>query len=140
MAIDTLNYLPNEILTKVELAAMALSVNTHTPFPDHRVADVTCRLPTAMKILPGRGGGTSKWALHQILTKYVPPELIDRPKAGFVMPIGQWLRCQLQEWAVDLLELGLMQRQGDLQPEPIQTFWPSTSAGGLITQRVYGPS
>jgi len=123
IATDTLNFLTNEILNMVELSVLALSVTAHTPLPDHRVTHLACRLPIAMKIHPGRGGGTSKWALRQMLTRYVPPEWINLPKAGFLMPIGQWLRCPLQEWAEDLFEPGLMQRQGDLQPEPIQTFW-----------------
>jgi asparagine synthase (glutamine-hydrolysing) len=129
MATDTLNYLPNDILTKVDRAAMATSLETRAPFLDHRVAAVAWRLPMAMKIRPGRGGGTSKWALRQILYKYVPPELIERPKAGFGMPIGQWLQGPLREWAEDLLEPGLMQRQGYLRPEPIQVLWRQHLSG-----------
>jgi asparagine synthase (glutamine-hydrolysing) len=123
MAIDTLNYLPNDILTKVDRAAMATSLETRAPFLDHHVAAVAWRLPMAMKIRPGRGGGTSKWALRQILYKYVPPELIERPKAGFGIPIGHWLRGPLRSWAEDLLDPVLMQRQGYLRPEPIQVLW-----------------
>ena len=123
MAADTLNYLPNDILTKVDRAAMAASLETRAPFLDHRVAEVAWRLPMAMKIRPGKGGGTSKWALRQILYKHVPTELIERPKAGFGIPIGQWLRGPLRGWAEDLLEPGLMQHQGYLRPEPIQTLW-----------------
>lgn len=123
MATDTLNYLPNDILTKVDRAAMATSLETRAPFLDHRVAAVAWRLPMAMKIHPGRGNGTSKWALRQILYKHVPPELIERPKAGFGIPVGQWLRGPLRSWAEDLLEPGRMQSQGYLRPEPIQTLW-----------------
>jgi len=123
MATDTLNYLPNDILTKVDRAAMAASLETRAPFLDHRVAEVAWRLPMSMKIRPGRNGGISKWALRQLLYKYVPLELIERPKAGFGIPIGQWLRGPLRSWAEDLLEPGLMQRQGYLRPEPIQTLW-----------------
>ena len=123
MATDTLNYLPNDILTKVDRAAMAASQETRAPFLDRRVAEVAWRLPMAMKIHPGKGGGISKWALRQILYKHVPPELIERPKAGFGIPIGQWLRGPLRGWAEDLLEPGLMQRQGYLRPEPMQVLW-----------------
>jgi asparagine synthase (glutamine-hydrolysing) len=123
MATDTLNYLPNDILTKVDRAAMATSLETRAPFLDHRVAEVAWRLPMALKIQPSRGGGTSKWALRQILTKHVPPELIERPKAGFGIPIGQWLRGPLRGWAEELLEPGQMQRQSYLRPEPIQALW-----------------
>ena len=120
MATDTLNYLPNDILTKVDRAAMAVSLETRAPFLDHRVAELAWRLPMSMKIQPDRDGGASKWVLRQILYQYVPPELIERPKAGFAMPIGQWLRGPLRSWAEDLLEPGLMQRQGYLRPEPVQ--------------------
>jgi len=129
MATDTLNYLPNDILTKVDRAAMAVSLETRAPFLDHRVAEVAWRLPMAMKIHPSRGGCISKWALRQILYKYVPLSLIERPKAGFAIPIGQWLRGPLREWAEDLLEPGLMQRQGYLRPEPIQTLWRQHLSG-----------
>ncbi len=129
MATDTLNYLPNDILTKVDRAAMAASLETRSPFLDHRVAEVAWRLPMAMKIHPTRGGGMSKWALRQILYKHVPPELIERPKAGFGIPIGQWLRGPLRGWAEDLLEPGLMQRQGYLRPEPIHKLWRQHLSG-----------
>lgn len=129
MATDTLNYLPNDILTKVDRAAMATSLETRAPFLDHRVAAMAWRLPMAMKIHPGRGVGTSKWALRQILYKHVPPELIERPKAGFGVPIGQWLRGPLRSWAEDLLEPGLMHRQGYLRSEPIQTLWRQHLSG-----------
>ena len=129
MATDTLNYLPNDILTKVDRAAMGASLETRAPFLDHRVAAVAWRLPMDMKINPGCGGGTSKWALRQILFKHVPRDLIERPKAGFAIPIGQWLRGPLRSWAEDLLEPGLMQRQGYLRPEPIQKLWRQHLSG-----------
>lgn len=129
MAIDTLNYLPNDILTKLDRAAMAVSLETRAPFLDHRVAQVAWQLPMAMRIHPGRSGGTSKWALRQILYKYVPPALIERTKAGFAIPIGQWLREPLRAWAEDLLDPCLMQRQGYLQPEPIQRIWQQHLSG-----------
>ena len=108
---------------------MAVSLETRAPFLDHRLAEVAWRLPMAMKIHPTRGGGLSKWALRQILYKYVPPELIERPKAGFGIPIGQWLRGPLRGWAEDLLEPGLMQRQGYLRPEQIQVLWRQHLSG-----------
>lgn len=129
MATDTLNYLPNDILTKVDRAAMAASLETRTPFLDHRVAEVAWRLPMVMKIHPGPGGGTSKWVLRQILYKHIPRGLVERPKAGFGMPIGQWLRGHLRGWAEDLLEPGQMQRQGYLRPEPIQLLWRQHLSG-----------
>lgn len=89
MAYDTLNYLPNDILTKVDRAAMATSLETRAPFLDHRLAELACRLTMTMKISPGPGDGSSKWVLRQILKKYVPRQLFGRPKAGFDMSIGQ---------------------------------------------------
>ena len=129
MAFDTLNYLPNDILTKVDRAAMAASLETRAPFLDHHVASVAWRLPMAMKIRPGRRGSTSKWALRQLLYRHVPPELIERPKAGFAMPIGAWLRGPLRPWAEDLLDPGAMRRQGYLRPEPIQHLWRQHLSG-----------
>ena len=87
------------------------------------------RLPMEMKISSGRGSGLSKWALRQILHKYVPPELIDRPKAGFGIPIGQWLRGPLREWAEDLLDFRVIGYQGYLHPEPIQMLWQQHLSG-----------
>jgi asparagine synthase (glutamine-hydrolysing) len=129
MATDSLNYLPNDILTKVDRAAMAASLETRTPLLNHHVAAVAWRLPMSMKVCAGKEGPIGKWALRQILYKHVPRHLIDRPKAGFGMPIGQWLRGPLREWAEDLLDPGLMQRQGYLRPEPIQTIWRQHLSG-----------
>lgn len=123
MAYDSLNYLPNDILTKVDRAAMATSLETRAPFLDHHVAALAWRLPMAMKAGPDPKGSSSKWILRQLLYKYVPPKLIERPKAGFGVPIGQWLRGPLRSWAEDLLDPGVMQRQGYLRPEPIQRLW-----------------
>ena len=122
MAFDTLNYLPNDILTKLDRAAMSVSLETRAPFLDHRVAEVAWRLPRSMKIHRERGATTSKWALRQILYKYVPPQLINRPKAGFGVPIGSWLRGPLRSWAEDCLAPDQIHRQGYLKPGPIQTI------------------
>ena len=92
---DALNYLPDDILCKVDRAAMANSLETRVPFLDPRVVDVALRLPVNMKIRDNQG----KWALRQILYKYVPKELIERPKTGFSIPLGLWLRGPLRELA-----------------------------------------
>jgi len=125
MAWDTLSYLPDDILVKVDRAAMAVSLETRAPFLDHRVAQIAWRLPMSMKIR----GGTSKWALRQILYKYVPRELIERPKAGFAMPIGQWLRGPLRVWAAELLHPDRLGREGYLHPEPITRLWQQHLSG-----------
>jgi asparagine synthase (glutamine-hydrolysing) len=125
MAWDALGYLPADILVKVDRAAMAVGLETRAPFLDHRVAAVAWRLPMDMKIR----GGTSKWALRQILYKYVPRKLIERPKAGFAIPIGQWLRGPLRAWADDLLHPDRLQREGYLRPQPISQLWQQHLSG-----------
>jgi hypothetical protein len=129
MATDTLSYLPNDIPTKVDRAAKATSLETRAPFLDHRVASVAWRLPMAVKIRPGKNGGTSKWVLRQILTKHVPHELIERPKVGFAIPVKQWLRDPLRSWADDLLDPHCIQQQGYFKSEPIMKLWLEHKSG-----------
>jgi len=123
MLADALTYLQSDILVKLDRAAMATSLETRAPFLDHRVAAAAWGLPLAMKIRGQGRRSVGKWALRQILYKHVPRELIERPKAGFAMPIGAWLRGPLRPWASDLLSPELIRRQGYLRPEPIQQLW-----------------
>ena len=123
MLADALTYLPSDILVKLDRAAMAASLETRAPFLDHRVAEVAWSLPLALKICGQGRRSVGKWALRQLLYKHVPRELIERPKAGFSMPIGSWLRGPLRPWASDLLSPELIRRQGYLRPEPIQQLW-----------------
>ena len=125
MAWDSLCYLPDDILVKVDRAAMAVGLETRAPFLDHRVAAIAWRLPMNMKIRDG----TSKWALRQILYKYVPRELIERPKAGFGIPIGQWLRGPLRSWADELLNPDRLNREGYLRSTPIGNLWQQHLSG-----------
>jgi asparagine synthase (glutamine-hydrolysing) len=116
---DTLTYLPDDILTKVDRAAMNVSLETRIPFLDHRVAELAWRLPLNMKIKNGEG----KWPIRQVLYNYVPKELIERPKAGFAVPVGQWLREPLYEWANDLLDESRIRKEGYFNPELVKNIW-----------------
>ncbi len=119
MYLDAATYLPDDILVKVDRASMGVSLEGRIPFLDHRVVEFAWRIPLEMKIRNGEG----KWLLRQVLYKHVPKELIERPKAGFGVPIDSWLRGPLREWAEDLLNSSSIRQQGFLNPLPIQKKW-----------------
>jgi asparagine synthase (glutamine-hydrolysing) len=119
MLLDALTYLPDDILTKVDRASMAVALEVRVPLLNHRVVELAWRLPLAMKLRHG----TSKWALRQILYRHVPAVLIDRPKQGFSVPLAQWLRGPLAAWADDLLSPGALADSGWLAPQPILVRW-----------------
>jgi asparagine synthase (glutamine-hydrolysing) len=123
MALDALNYLPDDILTKLDRASMSVSLETRLPFLDHRVFEFACRLPLEYKLRSVNGELVTKWVLRQLLYRYVPKTLIERPKAGFGIPLGDWLRGPLREWAEDLLSEESLKRNGVFHPAPIRKIW-----------------
>lgn len=130
---DSMTYLPDDILCKVDRAAMATSLETRVPFLDHRVAELAWRLPLHMKIKQNE----SKWALRQILYKHIPRELIERPKAGFAMPVGDWLRGPLKPWVQALLEPKLLEQQGYFNTALIQQAWQQHLKGDDHTSKLW---
>jgi asparagine synthase (glutamine-hydrolysing) len=125
MYLDSVTYLPDDILVKVDRATMSVSLEARAPFLDHRIAEFAWSLPTIFKVRNGRG----KVVLRRVLDRHVPSALIERPKMGFGVPIDQWLRGPLNEWASSLLERGRLEREGFLNAAAIAEKWNQHQSG-----------
>ena len=129
---DAVAYLPDDILTKVDRAAMAVSLETRVPFLDHRVAELAARIPLGLKVRDGQG----KYILRQLLYREVPSELFDRPKTGFAVPVGEWIKGPLRDWAEDLLDPRRMTANGWFDPHIVRRRWDAHLSG----RRESGPA
>lgn len=125
MFCDATSYLPDDILCKVDRASMAVSLETHVPYLDHRVAELAARIPLRMKIR----GGVGKQIIRKLLHREVPRELVDRPKAGFAVPVGEWIKGPLRPWAEDLLNRSRLASEGWFDPAAIERRWQDHLAG-----------
>ncbi len=134
MLLDTVTYLPDDILAKVDRASMSVSLEARVPLLDHRVVDYAWRIPPSLRLR-----APSKWPLRQVLYRYVPRALIERPKRGFSLPIGDWLRGPLRDWAEDLLDARRLDAEGLLAAAPIRERWRAHLDGeGDFGQALWG--
>lgn len=125
MALDAISYLPDDILAKVDRAAMAVSLESRVPFLDHHVVEFAWQLPMSLKLR----GGVTKWPLRELLYRHVPRELIERPKMGFGVPVSEWLRGPLAAWAEALLDRERLDREGYWDSARVRRAWDEHRSG-----------
>lgn len=125
MLLDTANYMPDDVLTKVDRASMAVSLETRTPFLNRELFELAWRLPMAMKL----AGSEGKSVLRQVLYRHVPQQLVDRPKAGFAVPVGRWLRGPLREWGESLLSNSALLDAGVFDAKAVRAVWAEHLSG-----------
>ncbi|MDP3426360.1 MAG: asparagine synthase (glutamine-hydrolyzing), partial [Humidesulfovibrio sp.] len=128
--LDAAWYLPADILTKVDRATMSVGLESRAPYLDHRVAEFAWSLPESMRV----SGGQGKQALRGLLARYLPPELWDRPKMGFGVPLDAWLRGELKDWAQALIDPARLGREGYFQPAPVAKAWGEHQSGRFNRQ------
>jgi asparagine synthase (glutamine-hydrolysing) len=122
---DQQRTLPDDMLVKVDRASMAVALEVRVPFLDHRFVELTWRMPQRAKMRGGQG----KWLVRNVLDRYVPRDLLDRPKMGFDPPLAEWLRGPLREWSHDLLAPDRLRRQGLIKPEPVAAALAAHDSG-----------
>ena len=125
MYIDQLTYMPNDILVKLNRASMASSLETRIPFLNHNLVELSWRVPENLKIKNKKG----KWILREILKNYIPEDLYERPKSGFAIPLAQWLRGPLKEWANSLINKKTINEEGYFYFENIEKMWSEHLTG-----------
>lgn len=130
---DSVEYLPDDILVKVDRASMAVSLESRVPFLDHRVAAVAARIDPALKVHGGKG----KQILRSLLYRHVPKELIDRPKAGFAVPVGKWIRGPLRDWAENLLDPKKLEQDGYWDADLVRARWKTHLNGTDATPAIW---
>lgn len=134
MYMDTIAYLPDDLLVKLDRAAMAVSLETRVPFLDHKIIEFAWRLPLRLKL----DGHERKWILRQVLYQHVPPALVDRPKQGFMVPLKSWLLGPLREWAESIIHGSSLRQEGILDPDQVQEIWGLLPEGkGRIKHAVW---